>query len=694
MKTSTRAIALIVIAIASARVASAQTVEWAWEMSAYSSHFSADAFSAWQVLGEPNSMPPGGSSPYAWRVAADFVGNERPDTAFIRVFYRRPMRIRQVAIAENANPGAVIRVTVFDTLGVGHQVYEAKPAAADVPSRMLTITFPLTDYRVDEVQVDTDPGAVDGWNEIDAIGISESNEPLKAKINLAGEMDFTEPAENLGEAINTPFTDVFPRISPDGTTLYFSRKNYPGNTGGRLDNDDIWVSHFTDGHWTTAENLGPPLNTVNSNYVSSISPDGNTLLVGNIYLPDGSVAGGVSVTHRTDTGWSHPAALVIRNFYNYSRYSEYALANSGTAMILAIARRDSYGRRDLYVSHLRNGEWSEPENLSDEINSVGDEATPFLASDGRTLYFSTDGRSGYGGSDIFVSRRLDDTWHHWSKPQNLGPRINSAGWDAYFTVSAAGDYACFVTEDSTTLASGDTTGASASDGFGGEDIYRIRLPKVLGPRPVVLLAGRVYNERTGEPIEAQLRYEAVGAGDTGVARSGPTDGSYRITVAGGTTYRVTARANGFAAASSDVRVDRSDEFRQQTLDLPMTPLETGSIVRLKTILFQTGTAELKPVSRDELDRVVTMLQENPDVSIRIMGHTDDVGSADANRQLSEERARNVAEYIASHGIDRSRLSAEGFGESRPVASNATGDGRQKNRRVEFEVLRGQPESSR
>ena len=219
--------------------------------------------------------------------------------------------------------------------------------------------------------------------------------------------------ENLGPNVNSSYDEVGPVISPDGKTLYFDRPNHPENFG----DDDIWVSELqANGSWSLGRNIGAPLNNADNNFVSSVTPDGNTLLLGNVYNRDGSMGPGVSIVRRTRTGWGTPQALKIRNYYSTASTANYSLANDGKTLLMAIQRNDSYGEMDLYVSFLQpNNEWSEPMNLGPDINSTGYDRTPFLAADGVTLYFSSDGLGGYGSSDIFVSRRLDSTWQRWSK---------------------------------------------------------------------------------------------------------------------------------------------------------------------------------------------------------------------------------------------------------------------------------------
>ncbi len=476
--------------------------------------------------------------------------------------------------------------------------------------------------------------------------------------------------ENLGPNINSAYDEVGPVISPDGRTLYFDRPNHPENFG----DDDIWYSELQrNGSWAPSRNIGSPLNNADNNFVSSVTPDGNTLLLGNVYNRDGSMGPGVSIVRRTRTGWGTPQALKIKNYYSTSSTANYRLANDGKTLLMAIQRNDSYGEMDIYVSFLEAGnEWSAPMNLGPDINSAGFDRTPFLAADGVTLYFSSDGLGGFGSSDIFVSRRLDSTWQKWSKPQNLGRPINTDGWDGFFTVPASGDYAYLV---------------SARNSIGSADIFRVKLNTTLRPNAVALISGRVLDAKTRKPIAAAITYRMRrGSEGGGSATSTPGSGEYKVTLPLGESYSFRAEAEGYTAASRSVDLSKENSYKELTVDFLLTPSGRGSVTRLNSVLFETGSAELRDAAIPELDRLVERLRGNASMNVEIAGHTDNVGLASNNDDLSQRRAQAVVEYLTRAGIDASRLSARGYGESQPVASNGSDRGRQRNRRVEFRIL--------
>ncbi len=480
--------------------------------------------------------------------------------------------------------------------------------------------------------------------------------------------------ENLGTCINSTYADIVPQISPDGRILYFDRKDSPDNTGGTEDPDDIWFSTLqADGSWGPARNIGGPLNTRGPNSVMAVLPDGNTLLVTGIYQPDGRIATGVSLSRRTADGWGRPEQISIPGLQNRSQFVNYYLSQDGQALLMSIQKDGGHGDRDLWVSRRQGeGPWSEPVNLGRTINSDSADTSPFLASDGVTLYFSSSGHGGQGGRDILVSRRLDDSWTSWSRPENLGTSINTSGHDAGFVIPASGDYAYFV---------------SNRDSYGRSDIFRARLPENMRPRPVVLVRGRVLDARTRQPLEASVVYEGLGNGQRGVARSNAATGEYQIVLPAGARFGFRGEAPRYYPENVNVDLSGVTAYAERTQDLLLVPLEVGSTVRLNNIFFDTNRATLRPESALELDRLADYLRANPTLEVEIGGHTDNVGSDEANRTLSQSRARAVAEYLAGKGIAARRVQSRGYGEAVPTASNDTEEGRQQNRRVEFKVIR-------
>jgi outer membrane protein OmpA-like peptidoglycan-associated protein len=495
------------------------------------------------------------------------------------------------------------------------------------------------------------------------------------KINVVPNAPKSVTKTNLGPNINSEYDEIGPIISHDGRTLWFSVNYHPENEGGTGDADEIWSSTSTDGKtWGKRQRMGRPLNTVQANWVISVTPDNNSLLVANLYNRDGSPGGsGISISRRTATGWSLPERVVIHDFVNHSGWQQFGLSSDRKVLLLSVTGDDTRGDHDLYVSFLLDdGSWSQPRSLGPTINTIGAEASPYLAADGVTLYYSTNGLPGYGLGDIYVSRRLDDTWTNWSPPQNLGPAINTPGNESYFTVPASGTYAYM---------------NSSHKSLGKSDIYRLALPAVLRPQPVVLVHGKVLNSKTRAPLGTEITYRDLASDrEIGVASSDPKTGEYAIVLPAGTVYSFMGGLEGYYAVSDNLDVKKLSSYREITRDLLLTPIEVGATIRLNNIFFDFAKSELRSESFPELKRAVEFLRDNPGVVIEVSGHTDDVGTDADNLALSEARARAVVEYLRTEGIPEPRMRAKGFGKSKPVARNTTDEGRQMNRRVEFTIV--------
>ena len=487
----------------------------------------------------------------------------------------------------------------------------------------------------------------------------------------AQEITFDSEKENLGSTINSSYPEVKPIITPDGKTLYFCRQNHPMNIKGEKDDQDIYFSKFVNGRWASATNIGSPLNDKYANGINSVSGDGHSVLIFNGNTFDENIPG-AELSKRTKDGWSLPIRLEIEDFVNYSEFEDYQLTSNNKFLIMAVEREDGFGDQDLYVSfHKYDNSWESPINLGSTINTDKAEFSPFLAADGKTLYFASEGHNGIGSSDIFYSKRLDETWQKWSEPKNLGPSINSAELDAYFTIDAAGEYAYFVSMES-----------------GQRDIYRIKLHHEFKPDPVLMIYGYVYDSKSKQPIECEVKFEDLKTGEElGVAHSNPETGKYNIILQAGRNYGYRAEAIGHMAVEENIDLSTIHKYQEIEQDLFLSPIEVGQIIKLNNVFFDRGKFNLLPSSYPTLDRLVVMLKENPSIEIELGGHTDNSGSSVLNVELSLNRVEEVKKYLTSKGILPERLQTKGYGSSRPIASNKSEETKKLNRRVEFTILK-------
>ncbi|CAN5674093.1 OmpA family protein [soil metagenome] len=490
--------------------------------------------------------------------------------------------------------------------------------------------------------------------------------------------------ENLGTKINSDLAELRPTISADGNLLFFICEDNPANTKYNEvpNSQDIWFSYRDSfGVWSKAVHLGYPLNTTAYNAVYWISPDNNRILLRNAFRDGAYLGRGVSMSYLQRNGyWGEPNMLMIKNYekYDRGRQSGATMAHDGQTLLLYMAAEQGSMLNDIYVCFLTdNGTWTEPRSLGKQINLPKyNELTPYLASDGVTLYFSSDRPGGLGDNDIWMTKRLDKSWQKWSEPVNLGSPINTADWDAFFTLDAGGEYAYLT---------------SSADTYGESDIVRVKLLEKEKPKPVVLVSGNVYNAKTKQPISATLVYQTLSDGkEAGNAISGAADGSFKIVLPSDNNYSVRATSDKFFAISESLIFDSTTRagYTEIHRDLYLAPIEIGQVVRLNNVFFDFDKSDLRPESFAELDRVVQLLSENPAIEIAIGAHTDSKGSDEYNLKLSSDRAASVMQYLLSKDIAGGRISSQGFGETKPVDTNDTDEGRQMNRRVEFTIVKG------
>jgi outer membrane protein OmpA-like peptidoglycan-associated protein len=477
---------------------------------------------------------------------------------------------------------------------------------------------------------------------------------------------------NLGRNVNSIYHDSAPVISPDGNTLYFTITNHPENTKGIDNSQDIWCSvKDGTGNWANAIHMDKPFNRNRYNQVMSVSLDGNTLL---IRSGEGGSDIGFSTCEKVNGEWQKPESLDIEGLKDMHKgyFSGGFLAYDASALLLYFSERPKSKYSDLYICYpLGKNKWSRPQLITC-LNTHMDEFGPYLAPDNETMYFASNRGGGLGNMDVYQTRRLDDSWLKWSEPENIGAPVNTGGFDAYYAVGL-NDTLVF------------TTRAFMSADGGHLDIFSLK--RVIREEPKIWLQGAVINEKTWEPIKASIRYrrddEVLGA-----VSSEAENGTFKTSLPDTALYVLEVSAEGFFAKTDSIWL--SGEILEDTTlyhEVQLKPIEIGVSVRINNIFFDYNKTSLRPESFPELDKVVELLQENPSLEVEIGGHTDDQGSDAYNQTLSQGRAEAVVNYLVEHWVDPARLSAKGYGESKPEVPNESDEQRQVNRRVEFTILK-------
>lgn len=509
--------------------------------------------------------------------------------------------------------------------------------------------------------------------------------------------------DNIGPEVNTSYPEYGPIITADESVLMFTSRR-PGTTGGKMDADlnefyeDIYVSYNKNGKWTQAVNIGKPINTEGHDATMGLAPDGQTLL---IYI-DEKGNGNIFQCDLKGDQWSKPERL-NKNVNTDYHESSASLAADGKRMFFVSNRPDGLGDRDIYMSTKdEKGKWGKAVNLGPTINTQWGEEGIFIHPDGKTIYFSSQGHKTMGGYDIFKSV-WDETTKTWSTPENLGYPVNTPDDDVFFVVSASGKHGYYASIN--------------GNGYGEKDIYMITF---LGPeKPMVMnnednllaslaapvketviaptvqikeaqltiLKGVITDAMTKKPLEATIELiDNVKNEVVASFTSNSSTGRYLVSLPAGRNYGIAVKKEGYLFHSENFDIPATAAFQEVTKDVELKNVAVGSKIILKNIFFDFDKATLRPESTNELERLTQLLKDVPTLKIEISGHTDSKGADDYNKKLSDNRAKAVVAYLIGKGIAADRLTAVGYGEEQPIATNDTDEGRQMNRRTEFKIL--------
>jgi outer membrane protein OmpA-like peptidoglycan-associated protein len=486
--------------------------------------------------------------------------------------------------------------------------------------------------------------------------------------------------------VSTERDEYLAYISPDDKAAYYVRRLPVKNMNSVFEKDsekEVFMISKRDktGVFDNGKPMEAPFNVTDDNQGGcSISIDNKHLYFSMMRMEGGLQPNcDLYVSDNAFGEWGEIKKLSAN--VNDARFwdSQPTIAADGITLYFTSDRPGGYGGLDLYVTKrdLKTGAWSVPENLGPKINTRGDEKTPFIHSDSETLYFSSTGHTGFGKYDIFYTRKNEKG--DWEVPENIGSPINDLTDDTGFFVSSDAKTGYFVSFDE---------GKMRGKGVGRYDLYSFELYAEARPHQIAFVKGNVKDSAGAEVQGAIVEITDTKTKKISYATVDSTNGEYMIAVKKKNDILVTVKKDNVAFNS---KLITAKELTQEVAEPKIVHLEVhesrkGSSFVINNILYETNSAELTSDSRVILENFAQYLNENPTLQIEIQGHTDNVGNPKDNQALSSNRAFMVKSVLEQFKVDGNRITAKGFGASRPVANNSTEDGRSKNRRTAFLIV--------
>ncbi len=468
---------------------------------------------------------------------------------------------------------------------------------------------------------------------------------------------------NLGDSINSNALEYFPSLTIDGKKLIFTR---------RIKGDeDFYESNFSDGKWSKSAPLEGKVNTDQNEGAQNISQDGTCIVFTGCNYPQGYGSCDLYISFKTKQGWSEAENLgpmVNTDFWESSP----SLSPDKQAIYFSSNQPGGYGGKDIWVTHRNiKGKWGIPENLGPEVNSSGDESCSFMYADNQTLFFNSTGHQGYGQADLFFSKKLNDST--WSEAENLGYPINTIDEEGSLIVAADGKTAYYASD--------------RGESKGGLDLFSFQLRQDLQPPKILWVKGQVYDAKNKNGLPSSVELTNIKTGQLINKLQTDETGNYLTTLPVGNDYAFNVNRKGYLFYSENYNLNDRSIDSIFTANIPLQPIEAGAAIVLKNIFFDSKKTELSPESTVELNKVIQLLKDNPQLKILITGHTDNIGKAADNELLSNGRAESVIRYIlASKLFSKDRLQSKGMGANQPIADNSTEQGRASNRRTEMTVI--------
>jgi outer membrane protein OmpA-like peptidoglycan-associated protein len=470
--------------------------------------------------------------------------------------------------------------------------------------------------------------------------------------------------EVLSDTVNKNKEQYFPSLTTDGETLLFT-------TLIDDNNEDLYITQRKNGSWAEPVSISSNINSLGNEGAGSISGDGRTLVFTGCNRLDGYGSCDLYISQKIGDIWGKPKNLGV-NVNSAYRERQPSLSADGQTLYFISERLGGQGGDDIWFSTLQaNGQWSKAQNVGKTVNSIYDEASPFIHANGHTLFFASEGHDGIGGYDIFMS---DSTALGWQKPENIGYPINTSDNQVAFVITADGKIGYY------------TKGIESQRV---SKLYRVTLPASLQQKigAVNTLNGIITDSQTHKPLKANIElYDQKTNKVVARLNSDNLNGNYAATIPNGGEWGLYVSAEGYYYKSLLFDYSQKNNAEGFILNVSLDPLTTANRGVLNNIYFETAKAELKEKSKTELDKLIQFLTASPSLRVEITGHTDDIGDTKQNVVLSQKRAQAVTDYLIKSGIRSNRIKAVGYGKTRPIVPNTSDENRRQNRRIEWRII--------
>lgn len=502
------------------------------------------------------------------------------------------------------------------------------------------------------------------------------------------------------KALNSSADDYSPCISMDGSSIILTsnRENGKASKTGYDYDHDIYYSELKNGSWQKPKNMGETINSSGDETSGMLSYNGTKMLLykdneGNFDILESELKG---------AKWSEPKPFPVINSDDNQTFASYSYNSKGVYFITDRKKGSANYGLDIYMSTKATGvtgKWGFPQSIGKTINTKFNEGSVYAHPSGDILYFSSEGHNSMGGYDIFMTKKVQG---QWSEPINLGYPINTPYDDHFFAATASEKYAYIA--------------SNRGGGEGGMDVYKVTfwgedkdheidtedylLASVANPitdpqiekavtvkrKSLTVFKGNTIDAISRKAVQAEI---IITDNTTGkkieTITTNSATGKFLLSLNSGKNYGIAVKAKGYLFHSENFDIPESSEYNLVDKTIELKNIAVGSKIALRNVFFDVGKAILRAESNSELDRLVKLMNEVKALKVEISGHTDNTGSESLNKKLSQDRAKAVVNYLVGKGISASRLEARGYGSSKPVASNKSSEGRQQNRRTEFEI---------